>query len=193
MRAVEIRLIHRGEFMCYYEIDYEDESGNSKTYEMVSKAGSKHTKTPDLTLESIGNNSLAVIMLIFDKTHEKMLLSREFRMGVNHYVYNDIAGLIDPGEEAVARELKEETGLDLVRIVARLNPTYTCAPVTDDVTTLFIVEADGELTGSNSVYEEIESKWCTKEEVIELLEDTNNRFAGRMQALAYSWAHGGLI
>lgn len=196
MRATNIRLIHRGEYLCYYEIDYCDNTGNTKTYEMVSKAGNLHDGTPELTLNTIGNNSVAVIMLILNKKHDKMLISKEFRMGVNHYVINDIAGLIDIGEtpeEAVSRELKEETGLDLVKIIAKLNPTYTCAPVTDDVTTLFIIEADGETKDSDSVFEEIRSKWCTKQEVRELLEDKDIIFAGRMQAFAYMWANGELI
>lgn len=47
----------------------------------------------------------------------KLLVIREFRKTVNQYVWSLPAGLIEPGEDiylAAARELKEETGLDVV-------------------------------------------------------------------------------
>lgn len=193
MKAKEIRLVHRGEYLVYYEIDYSDEYGNIKTYEIVSKAGCKKLKTPELTLDTIGNNVCAVVMLVFNRDHSKMLLSKEFRMGVNQYVINSPAGMIDAGEtmeEAARRELKEETGLDLVKVIDSLNVTFTCAPVTDDATGMLIVEADGEITGSDSIFEEIHSKWYSKQEVIELLNNDDIKFAGRTQAYAYAWAVG---
>lgn len=196
MRANSVKLIHKGEFLSYYEIQYIDESGVTKTYEMVSKTGNRHSNTEDLTLDTIGKNIQAVILLTFNQDHSKMLISKEFRLGVNQYVYNEVAGLIDPGEtpdEAAARELYEETGLKLTRIIKTLKPTFTCAPVTDDLTYLIICEAEGEITGSDNIMEEIHSKWYTKDEVKQLLESDAVKFAGRMQAFAYMWAYGGEV
>lgn len=193
MKAENIKLIHKGNFLSYYEINYIDESGVTKTYEMVSKTGNKFSKTPNLTLDTIGKESKAVILLVFNQDHSKMLISKEFRLGVNQYVYNEVAGLIDPGEtpeEAAARELYEETGLKLTKIIKILKPTFTCAPVTDDITHLIICEAEGEITGSDNIMEEIHSKWYTKEEVKQLLDSSDTIFAGRLQAFAYMWACG---
>ena len=193
MKATNIRLIHRGQFLCYYEIEYTDKNGNHKTYEMVSKSGSLHLNREVLTLDTIGKETKAVVILVFNKDHNKILLSKEFRMGVNQYVYSCPAGLIDPGEtveEAAIRELREETGLEVIRIIDKLKPTFTCAPVTDELTNLIIVEADGEITGSDSIYEEIHSNWYTKDEAINMLNNGEAVFAGRMQAIVYMWAKG---
>lgn len=49
---------------------------------------------------------------------DKMLLLREFRMGVNRFVYNLCAGMLNEGEsieECIQRELYEETGLGVKR------------------------------------------------------------------------------
>ncbi len=195
LKLDNIEQIHQGEFMCYYELNYKDDEGKTKTYEMVSKQGSRHDNSPSLTKETLGNNNRAVILLVFNKDHSKMLLLREFRLGVNRWVYNEVAGLIDEGEtveQATARELKEETGLDLIKIIDELKPTFTCAPVTDDITTMIICEADGEIKNSDNEVEQIESNWYTKNEMKEVLDSDDTIMAGRAQAYAYMWVKGNI-
>ena len=55
-----------------------------------------------------------VVMLVHDCTADAYLLTREYRVGAQAYVFGLPAGFIDPGEspvKAVLRELREETGL----------------------------------------------------------------------------------
>jgi len=194
MKALSIQKIHSGEYLSYYKIDYELDDGKHKSYEMVSKKGTEKNKDI-LTLDSIGKGVNAVILMVLNKDHSKMLLSKEFRFGVNTWVINEVAGLVDEGEtveQASARELHEETGLTLTKIINILPPTFTCAPVTDDLTSLVICEAEGEITGSDSPFEIINSSWYTKEEVKELINNSDAIFAGRAQAFAYMWAYGGI-
>lgn len=182
----EIRRIHQGKYLSYYEIDYLNLEGKLKTYEMVSK-------NHNLTKDSIGENNTAVIMLAFNKEHDKMIITQEFRMGVNQYVYGTPAGMIDAGEsktEAATRELREETGLELTRIIEILEPTFICAPVTDDIATVIICEASGEIKQSNSPDEEIHAAWYSKEQVIELLHSKELTLTGRLQAYCYGWVYG---
>lgn len=184
-----------GKYLSYYELTYRLADGSTKVYEMVSKKGTA-LNPEELTSENIGQGIAAVVLLVLNEDHSKMLVSKEFRLGVNGWVVNNVAGLVDEGEpveQAAARELHEETGLTLTKIIKVLPSTFTCAPVIDDRTSLVICEAVGEITGSDSPVEAINSKWYTKEEMKKLLEDETVTFAGRAQAFAYMWAYNGRL
>ena len=190
MRAVGIKLVHKGEWISLYEITYKDDCGNTKVYEMVSKYGTLRNPT-ELSLDNLGNTAIAVVMAVFNKDMSRILLSKEFRMGVNQYVYNFPAGLREPGEsiqESASRELMEETGLHVIDVLRHLKSTFTCAPVTDDVTDFIVLRADGEIRDSQDINEEIHPAWYSKEEVIKLINSNETMFAGRTQAFCYMWA-----
>lgn len=194
VRAIGIEKVYTGEWLSMYKVTYMNQHGEAKAYEMVSKHGT--TMNPgDLSLEDIGHETTAVVMAVFNHDMSKILLCKEFRMGVNQYIYNFPAGLREPGEspgDAVRRELKEETGLEVIEVLRYLKPSFTCAPVTDDVTDFIMLRAQGELRNSEDANEEIHPIWCSKQEVIELLYDNNIKFAGRTQAFCYLWANSDL-
>ena len=191
MRAIGIKKIHTGKWISYYEISYENEEGKAKTYEIVSKKGT-HRNPEELTLSNLGKDYIAVAMVAFNEDMSKLLLSKEFRMGVSQYIYNFPAGLKESNEtlfEAATRELKEETGLDVIGTIYQLEPTFTCAPVTDDLVDFIIVKATGEIQDSTNINEEIHSKWYSKQEIRSLIEDKSIKFASRTQAFCYLWAN----
>lgn len=193
MKADNIKLLHRGEYLSYYEIDYSDGQGHRKTYEMVSKKGSRFNKTESLTLSDIGKDDIAIVLIVLNQDHSKMFLLKEFRMGVNQYVYGQVTGFIDDGEndeQAAARELKEETGLDLIKILDKLPGTFTCAPVADDKTIMIVCEVEGEIHESDNVNEEIHPFWCDKKMARKLLFNEDITFAARTQAILYMWLLG---
>ena len=113
-------------------------------------------------------------------------------MGVNQTVINNVAGLIDAGEnyiEAATRELFEETGLTLTRVLETMSPTFSCAGVTDDMSRLIICEAEGKIRESDSPDEEIDARWYSKEEVKALLESDEHVFSGRTQSFCWTWVN----
>ena len=110
-------------------------------------------------------------------------------MAMGRWVYNFPAGLIDPGEDAVTagrRELKEETGLELLEIFEVLDRSYTCVGFSNEMCICIFGTAGGEFSESSSSREEIEAGWYTKQEVKDLL--GRECFAARTQAFCYMWA-----
>lgn len=130
-----------------------------------------------------------VVIIMTDAGGEKILLNKEFRMSVGECVYNFPAGLIDSGEtpkEAAARELREETGLEIVEIADQLYDSYSAIGFSNETNAVVIGTAAGTFAPSTSTMEEIQAGWYTKEEVKNLLK--NKHFAARTQAYCYLWA-----
>jgi ADP-ribose pyrophosphatase len=71
------------------------------------------------------------------------VLIREFRVPAGGYVYSLPAGLLEPGEgleEAVRRELREETGLEVVAFTRRTQPLFSSSGLTDEAAALAFVD-----------------------------------------------------
>ncbi len=184
MEFRSIKKIHEGEFITRYDVTYETADHKEKVYEMISR--NKNLTSCEELSESPDD---AVVLIMHDASGEKILLNKEFRMAAGKSVYNFPAGLIEPGEslyESAKRELKEETGLDLVEIKHTLYDSYSAVGFSNEKNKCIIGVADGEFAPSDSVYEEIEAAWFTKDEVNKLLLD--QPFAARTQTYCYMWA-----
>ena len=184
MKFVSMKKVHEGKFLSRYDIVYETIDGGMKNYEMVSRAKDRtqfdqlHDHKPE-----------AVIMIMHDPSGEKLLINREFRLAMGEFIYNFPAGLVDEGEDldtSAARELREETGLKLVRIDERMKESYSAEGICDEMGVVCVGVAEGEPIPSPDPVEEIQAAWYTKEEVRELLQ--KERFSGRTQLYAYMWA-----
>lgn len=179
-----IKKVHEGAFIARYDITYETVDHKTKIYEMISR--NKDIKNYEDLAEGTHD---AVVLIMHDVTGEKILLNREFRMAAGKPVYNFPAGLVEKGEtllEGATRELKEETGLDLVRIDDILFDSFSAVGFSNEKNRTLIGVADGEFAPSTSTYEEIEARWYTKKEVRELIRD--NLFASRTQTYCYMWS-----
>ncbi len=90
----------------------------------------------------------------------RLAVLKTFRVPIGDYVYELPAGLVEDGEaieETVRRELREEAGLELVRIKRVSPPVYPSSGLTDECTTLVFADVrrvDGgkqELDGSEEI------------------------------------------
>lgn len=185
MKYEGIKKGDEGKFITRYDVSYRTEDGQSKIYEIISR--NSNIKTYE---ELHGDKPDAVVIIMTDETGERILLNREFRMAAGMWVINFPAGLIDAGEtpeEAAARELREETGLEIVSIDDTMGLSYSAVGFSNEMNVCVIGKCRGEITLSDSAFEEIQAAWYTKEQVRELLK--KERFAARTQAYVYMWAY----
>lgn len=177
MKFLGMKKVHSGHYLKHYELTYENRAGIEKTYEMVSF--SEITSSED-----IGKNLNGVSIVAFQG--EKLLLLKEFRMGVNRYVYNLCAGMLEKNEtmeECIARELFEETGLQLKRVIKILPPSFAAVSISDIRTQIAFIEVSGQIEYHTSPNEELTAAFYTKEEVTNLLQ--REAFSDKAQLAAF--------
>lgn len=179
MKFRKIEKISGGAFLHRYDISYENDRGFTQTYEMVSRE-------PRLeTFEQLRDHRPdAVVMALTDRANERFVLIHEFRLELGRRIYGLPGGLIDPGEtaeEAARRELREETGLELVEI-REILPSAACAVgLSNEQTVSVLGVAEGALHPAPG--EDTQARWYSREE-IRALQQTD-MFGS--WALAYSW------
>jgi ADP-ribose pyrophosphatase len=148
---------------------------NDYDYEVISR--NKISNKDKLPTET---NAVAIIP--FTK-EGKLLIIKEFRYAVNDYVWEFPAGLIDQGEtaiEAAIREMKEETGLDVVEVLQEFPGAYSSVGMTDEKVAVVICRVEGEMNGSDGK-EEIHVFEKTVDEVFEMVKNKKLKISGRMQ------------
>ena len=170
MRLKSLKQIRKGRFLSGYELTYSNKEEKDKVYEMVSRED-------DLSADTIGKRTAGVAIAGFKD--DRVLLIKEFRMGVNQWVWAFPAGLIDGNEtakQAAARELNI------------LNPSFSCTGVTDEKSYFVFCKVDGNIQECDFPDEDIKAGLYTKEEVRKLLE--TEVFSARTQAVCYLWSRG---
>ncbi|MCU0539170.1 MAG: NUDIX hydrolase [Desulfobacterales bacterium] len=125
----------------------------------------------------------AVIIAAYHRSRKKLVVIREYRVALAGDEYGFPAGLLETGESieaAARRELMEETGLSVVRILAASPPLFSSAGMTDESVCLVYVECDGEPgTGSQEPTERIAVIFVSPEEAKGLCGDPSIKFDAR--------------
>ena len=173
MEILKMEKVKDGIYLKNYELTYRNKAGREKKYEIVSR---NEIPGPDMIGKKISGVSIVAYC------EDKMLLLREFRMGVNRLIYNLCAGMIEEGEsieECIQRELYEETGLNVKGIRSILPPSFAAVAFSDVKTQIAFVDVEGSFEDHTSENEQIDAKFYTKEEVRELLE--TEEFSSRAQ------------
>ena len=117
MKLLKLEKVHDGKYLKNYELTYLNKEGKEKKYEMVSR---KEISSE----EELGMRPSGVSIVAYQD--DKIMLLKEFRMSINKSIYNLCAGMLEKGEtleQCIERELYEETGLKVKKILSILPPS----------------------------------------------------------------------
>ncbi|WP_410506320.1 NUDIX hydrolase [Haloimpatiens sp. FM7315] len=116
-KVKNIKILKDTKYLKLYDAEYINKVGNTRHWSIASRKSLEHLN--DKFFSGKEDKIDAVIIVPVHIKENKLVLVKQFRIPINDYVYELPAGLVDSGEEfheTVKRELKEETGLDLVKI-----------------------------------------------------------------------------
>lgn len=165
-------------YLSLYSADYINKKGNLRNWTIASR------KTKETIENNFFNNEEdkidAVVIIAKHAKEDKLIVIRQFRVPINNYVIELPAGLVDGNEnfeEAVKRELKEETGLDLISIDKEntKEKVYVSAGMTDESIALVKCTCSGVVSKEGlEDDEDIEVLMLSKEEAKKLIKSNEN-------------------
>ena len=182
MKLLHMKKVRNGKYLKNYELTYLNKAGRKKTFELVSR---KDLASP----KEMGTKPSGVS--IVDYQDNRILLLKEFRMSINKSIFNLCAGMLEENEsieDCIHRELFEETGLQVKRIISILPPSYSAVGFSDTTTYIAFVETEGILSDNSSENELIHPCFFTKEELAKAME--TEEFSSRSQMAAWFFLNG---
>ena len=160
-------------YLSLYSADYINKKGDLRNWTIASRKNLEDIKNKFL---NDGEDRIDAVIIVAEHIDEnKLVIIKQFRVPINDYVIELPAGLLDGREnfeDAVRRELKEETGLDLVSIDKEntKEKVYISGGMTDESVALVYCTCKGIVSKDNlEDDEDIEVMMLSKEEAIDLI------------------------
>jgi len=177
-RIKSIITLSQTKFLNFYHVIYENKLGQEKIWFIASRKSEEIIKKQ--YFEGQEDKVDAVLLAAIHEETQKLVMVRQYRIPLNDYIYELPAGLVDGEEDyraSVARELKEETGLELIAINEKRSrmKAYLSPGMTDESVAMVYCTCRGELSKEYlEADEDIEPLLVSKEEAKVLL-DSNAR------------------
>lgn len=134
------------------------------------------------------NSISAVVVVPIDVENRQLIMIEEFRIPIGDYEWSFPAGLLEPGEnpvDAAKRELEEETGYLMTKLLCVSPPIYSSSGLSDESISLVFVECK---TGGK---QNLESSECLHVRPIGHLELNSFLFSDKkISAKAWSILYG---
>ncbi|MFW6219687.1 MAG: NUDIX domain-containing protein [bacterium] len=169
MKIIKTESLYKTKFIELIKTQYENTKGTLCDWFYVTRPNTK-----DIVM---------IAPIINHNGEDKLVMIKEYRVPIEDYEYGFPAGLVDEGEtieEAIHRELKEETGLDVLDIREITRPLYNSAGLTDESICISFVYAGGEITTKhNEDSEEIEVLLLNKSQVEDIMDDMNLKIGAK--------------
>ncbi|MBN1796210.1 MAG: NUDIX hydrolase [Sedimentisphaerales bacterium] len=165
-----------------FEVTYKDKNGAERKWTVASRKDSPiaGAAQPD---------AVVIIPIIETPDGKRLVITKEWRVPIGDFEYGFPAGLIENGqsiEQAIKDELKQETGLDVVKIRHISKPVYSSPGLTDESCCMAIVEATGRVSDKFlEDSEDIETILMDVEDVKNLL-DSDKKVSAKAWGILYS-------
>ncbi len=177
MKENKIKKINQladGKFISLYDLQYKNKLDQDKHWTVATRKDKKAVE--DFYLNKKEDKVDAVAIAAYHIGYKKLVIIKQFRVPINDYLYELPAGLVDKDDkdvvESVKRELKEETGLDLLDLNKNysIEKTYLSPGMTDESIAMIFCTCDGELNKDGlEDDEDIEAILVSQEEAKEIL------------------------
>lgn len=171
-RIIELKKIATTKFLNLYNVQYKNKIGNLKNWIIASRKSEEVLK--DTYFNKKNDNIDGVVIVAFHKQLKKLVVIKQYRVPINDYVYELVAGLVDPGEDiktTVSRELKEETGLTMLEIKENSKEKLYISPgMTDEALAFVYCTCEGDFSKEYlEEDEDIEAIFMSQEEAKEFI------------------------
>ena len=160
-------------FMGLYDIEYKNKQNTGRNWTVASRKNKEQLE--QIYLQNKEDKIDAVVIAALHKEENKLVVIKQFRVPINNYIYELPAGLVDNSEDiktTVARELKEETGLELIDInhINSIDKVYLSPGMTDESVAFVYCTCSGKISKEYlEADEDIEAILVSQEEAKELL------------------------
>lgn len=166
MKLLKVINNERRGFIYHSFLLYLNKKGERKRYSVVSR---REISTPEDL-----DGYVAGVIAVISSTAGEVLISKEFRLGVNRNLYGFPSGMQNKGEsisECAIREVGEETGIKSIWIDHVTKPEYTNPTISNERVAIVYGHIDNmQVPGvSDNPDEEIESIWLPREKIPEFL------------------------
>ena len=172
-----------------YDVAFTNKNGAESHWTAVSRKQNPITGAAE-------PDAVVIIPVMNTPRGKRLVVTKEFRIPIWDYEYGFAAGLIDKGhtiEQTIEKELKEETGLDLVKIIHISSPVYSSAGMTDESCCMAVVEAKGQISNEHlEASEQIEAVLMDADDIRELLA-SGKKISAKAWGLFYHYAALGRI
>lgn len=161
-----IRQLTHEKFLNLYTVEAPTHSGATRPWLFASRKTAAHAGT-------VTADAVVIVATVQHEGAPRLLVTREYRAPLGRHELSLPAGLVDPGETvetAAARELHEETGLRLARVLHVSPPVASSAGLTDEAVCLLYAEAEGAFSREFlTEHEDIEPRLLTLDDIRHLL------------------------